>query len=344
MRYEVYSMPGQGEKNFLLYTAYYILYTGNKTQMDNKNYKNISFKDLTTLKIGGPIDGVLVVKTEKEITEAIKKLIVKDKPFLVIGSGSNLLVSDEGFNGPVIKNEIEGIERVGNNLTVKSGTILQDLADFANRNGLSGLETLAGIPGSVGGAIYGNAGAYGQTISDHLVSVKALNAVSLHPSAISKNDCEFNYRDSIFKRNKNIVLEAVFSLNPGDSKALQQTSQETIKKREVKYPPGIKCPGSFFKNIPQDSLPDEILGKVPKEFVLYGKVSAGALLEGVGAKGAREGNIHIAPYHANLFINEGGGKAKDFYNLAKIYSQKVYEKYRIRLEPEVQLINLPPLN
>lgn len=336
--------------------------------MDNTNYKNISFKELTTLKIGGPVKEVTTVKTEEEIIISFQQPAFSNQPFLVIGSGSNLLVSDEGFSGLVIKNEIEGIEKVGNNLTAKSGTLLQDLVDFANDNGLAGLENLAGIPGTVGGAIYGNAGAYGQTISDHLVSVKILDPNSVIPanagiqlsnqntwipvqarddikklSQFSKNDCHFNYRDSIFKRNKNIVLEAVFALVPSDSETLKKISDETIKKREVKYPPGIKCPGSFFKNIPQDSLPDEILGKVPKELILYGKVSAGALLESVDAKGAREGNIFIAPYHANLFINEGGGKAQDFYNLAKIYSQKVYEKYRIRLEPEVQLINLPAL-
>ncbi len=138
-------------------------------------------------------------------------------------------------------------------------------------------------------------------------------------------------------------MEAAFSLTPADPEGLKKTSGETIKKRGVKYPPGIKCPGSFFKNIPSDSLSFEVFQKLPKEFILYGKVSAGALLESVGAKGAAKGHIKIADYHANLFINEGGGTAEDFYDLAKTYGQKVYEKYGIKLEPEVQLINLPEL-
>lgn len=304
----------------------------------------MNFSELTTLKIGGPVTNFIPVKTEDELISNLQSLIFNHQPLLVIGSGSNLLVSDEGFDGTVIKNEITGIKKDGHDLIVKSGTALQDLVDFANDNGLAGLENLAGIPGTVGGAIYGNAGAYGQTISDHLVSVKVLDAASFQSSAVSKNNCGFNYRDSVFKKGKSIILEATFFLSPSDPETLKKISEETIKKREVKYPPEIKCPGSFFKNIPATTLPKEILDNIPEEFVLYGKVSAGSLLESVGAKGAKQGNILIAPYHANLFINQGGGTAEDFYNLAKTYSQKVFDKYAVKLEPEVRLINLPPLS
>lgn len=319
----------------------------------------VNFSDLTTLKIGGPAREIVSVKTEQNLINAVKELAINGELFLMIGSGSNLLVSDAGFSGTIIKNEVTGIKRQGNDLIVAGGTILQNLVDFANEQGLSGLENLAGIPGTVGGAVYGNAGAYGQTISDHLIAVRVLdpNIVTSSDSeksveretdssdalGITKEESEFKYRDSAFKRNKNIILEATFSLTSADSEALKKTSEETIKKREVKYPPGIKCPGSFFKNIPADTLPSEILAKLPKEFILYGKVSTGALLESVGARGAKQGNILIAPYHANLFINEGNGTAADFCYLAKTYSQKVFEKFGIRLEPEVQLINLPAL-
>lgn len=301
-------------------------------------------KNFTTLQIGGPGKEIISPKTAQELIEQVKRLTINGERFLVVGSGSNLLVSDKGFDGVILINKITGIEKQGNNITCKSGTILQDLVDFTNQNGLSGLENLAGIPGTVGGALYGNAGAYGQTISNHLTQVSVFDPNNETIQQLSNEECQFNYRDSIFKRNKSIILEATFLLTPGDSEKLKQISLDTIKKREVKYPPGIQCPGSFFKNIPANTIPAEILEKLPKEFVLYGKVSAGALLESVGAKGAREGNIKIAPYHANLFVNEGGGSAQDFYNLAKTYSQKVHQKYGIRLEPEVQLINLPELN
>jgi UDP-N-acetylmuramate dehydrogenase len=306
--------------------------------------ETMNFSDLTTLKIGGPVREFVSAETEEQLINSIQLSAAKDQPYLVIGGGSNLLVSDDGFDGTVIKNEIKGTEKDGDNLIVKSGTVLQDLVDFANKEGLSGLENLAGIPGTVGGAIYGNAGAYGQTISDHLTSVKVFDPNNETMKQFNNEECQFNYRYSIFKKNKAIILEATFTLSPADPETLKKTSEETIKKREVKYPPEIKCPGSFFKNIPANTLPTEILNKLPKEFILYGKVSAGALLEGVGAKGTKQGSILIALYHANLFINEGNGTAKDFYNLAKIYCQKVFEKYGIKLEPEVQLINLPRLS
>lgn len=303
----------------------------------------MNFADLTTLSIGGPVKEVTSVETEQQLINNIEAAIVKKTPYLIIGGGSNLLVSDQGFPGIVIKNEMAGMNTFGNNIIVKSGQSLQSLIDFATENKLAGLENLAGIPGTVGGAIYGNAGAYGQTISDHLISVKVFDPGSETMKQLENLECQFSYRDSIFKKNKQILLEATFSLTPGDAIELKVASLEIIKKREVKYPPGIKCPGSFFKNIPTETLPPEILAKLPKEFILYGKVSAGALLESIGAKGASIGSIKIAPYHANLFINEGSGTAQDFYDLAKTYSQKVFEKYGIRLTPEVQLINLPAL-
>lgn len=300
--------------------------------------------NVTTLNIGGPAKDFKVAKSEKELIDFIKA----NQPFLVIGEGSNLLVSDQGVDKLVIKNEVSEIVQDGSVVTVKSGTILQNLVDFTISHGLSGLQNLTGIPGTVGGAIYGNAGAYGQTISDHLISV-----VILDPSVIrnevkdlktlSKDECNFGYRDSGFKKNGYIILEATFKLEPGKPEELKKVADEILAKRLLKYPKGIKCPGSFFKNLVVSELPQDILNKI-KEKQVFGKIPAGALLEEVGAKGDKLRQIEIASYHANLFINRGGGRAEDFYNLAKKYAKKVKEKFGISLEPEVQLINLPPLN
>ncbi len=286
---------------------------------------------VTTLQIGGPARDFKIVKTKEELMQI-------QQPFLLIGGGSNLLVSDEGVDKLVVKNEIIGIEQNGNILKVKSGTNLQDLVDYCIQHGLSGLQKMTGIPGTVGGAVYGNAGAYGQTISDHLIEVTTLK------SRVTKEGCNFAYRDNIFKKNKDIILEITFDLQKANVSALQKEADETLEKRLVKYPKGIKCPGSFFKNIVADTLPKYILDKIPSEKIVYGKLPAGSLLEMVGAKGDHLGKIEIAPYHANLFINKGEGSAKDFYDLAKKYVILVKEKFGITLEPEVQLINLPPLN
>lgn len=302
---------------------------------------NYPLKNITTLSIGGPARQFVQVATQEDLIEAIKYAKDRGIHYLVIGGGSNLLVADEGVNSLVVKNSITGITPDGNTVTVKSGTTLQNLVDFTISNNLSGLQKLAGIPGTVGGAVYGNAGAYGQSISDCLDQVTAYDGANI--ITVSKDECSFSYRDSIFKRNKFIILEVVFQMESGNVQTLQQEAKDILAKREIKYPPGIKCPGSFFKNLVASQIPAEILNNIPPDKIVFGKLPAGALLEMVGAKGQAKDGIEIAPYHANLFVNQGTGSAKAFYDLAKTYAQKVKEKFGITLEPEVQLINLSPL-
>lgn len=305
--------------------------------------KNYPMSKLTTLLIGGPAKLFVAVKSEDELIEAIKYAKQNDLNHLIIGSGSNLLVNDSGVDCLVIKNEIAGTDLKGSTLKVRAGTVLQDLVDYTIEHGLAGLHKMTGIPGTIGGAVFGNAGAYGQTISDHIITVSVLNTNNLTIEQFNNSDCEFNYRDSGFKRNHYIILEVTFQLDSGDPQTLRQEVAEVLSKRLVKYPKGIKCPGSFFKNIVADTLPKDILEKIPKDKITYGKISAGYLLESVGAQGHLLDGIEIAPYHANLFINKGGGTAQAFYTLAKQMSEKVKQKFGITLEPEVQLINLPPL-
>lgn len=298
---------------------------------------NYPLKNITTLQIGGPAKKFVTIHSEEELIEAISYAKQNNMDYLVIGSGSNLLVSDRGVDCLIIRNEITGIASQGPTLRVKSGTVLQELVDYTIQHGLSGLQKMTGIPGTVGGAVCGNAGAYGQTISDNILSV------AIPGNTLSKDECGFNYRDSNFKKTKDIILEVNFQVEKGDPKTLQQEADDVLSKRLIKYPKGIKCPGSFFKNIVADTLPQEILSKIPPEKIMYGKLPAGTLLENVGAKGDSLDGIEIAPYHANLFVNKSGGTAKAFHNLAKKYADKVYEKFGITLEPEVQLIDLPPL-
>lgn len=307
--------------------------------------ENYPMSKLTTLQIGGPAKLFVAVKTQEELTEAIQYTKQHNLPYLVIGGGSNLLVNDRGVDCLVIKNEISGIDAdyLRGVISVKSGVILQELVDYTIHHGLVGLHKLTGIPGTVGGAVYGNAGAYGQTISDHITSIVILREAK-NLITLSQQDCGFNYRDSGFKRNKFTILEISFQLENGDPQILTQEAKEVLSKRLVKYPKGIKCPGSFFKNIVAETLPQEILQRIPQDKVTYGKISAGYLLQAVGAQGQNLDGIEIANYHANLFINKGSGTTKAFYDLAKQYAQKVKEKFGITLEPEVQLINLPPLN
>lgn len=300
--------------------------------------ENILFSALTTLRIGGPIKYFVPVFSIEELIQLIKSAEKERLPYLVIGGGSNLLVADEGFNGFVIQNLIHSIEIRDGTVEIGAGADLQELVWFANKNGILGFEKLAGIPGSVGGAVYGNAGAYGQVISGNLVWVEVLDSQTLKHKKLQKDESKFGYRDSGFKKTREIILKVGFSITKGDAGELSLTSNEVVKTRMQKYPPGIACPGSFFKNVEADKLSKEVLSTIPTDKILYGKIPAGWLLEEVGAKGQRRGGVEIAPWHGNLFINKGKGKASDFLELAREYKQKVSDKFGIVLESEVQLI------
>lgn len=295
--------------------------------MDYK--QNISLAAHTTLKVGGEAKYFIEVSSEAELLEAISGAKEKNITWQVVGEGSNLLVSDSGFQGLIIVNKLHYIHKDGN-LVVGAGTNLNKLVDYANENGIAGFESLAGIPGTVGGAVYGNAGAYGETISDHLTYVKTLSR------EYSKTEGEFTYRESLFKQNKEVIVEIGFEIIVGDSQELINKSLEIRNLREKKYPTGIKCPGSFFKNIIASELSTEQLKSIPEDKISHGKVPAGYLLEEVGARGMKLGGARVADYHGNLIINDGTATAEDIWNLAMDLQTRVKDKFGILLEPEVQ--------
>ncbi|MBI3289921.1 UDP-N-acetylmuramate dehydrogenase [Candidatus Microgenomates bacterium] len=300
--------------------------------------ENVSASTLTTLRIGGPIKYLAAAFSVDDLIQLIKKAKDENLPYLVVGGGSNLLVADNGYKGMIIQNLIRGIERKDELIEVGSGTDLHELVWWADENGIAGFEKMAGIPGTVGGAVYGNAGAYGQTISDNLLWVEAFELKTFEVKRLTKLECEFGYRDSGFKRKKDIILRVGFLASKGDAFRLDEISRETVAMRVKKYTPGLAVPGSFFKNIEADKLNLDLLKNIPEDKIIYGKIPAGWLLEEVGAKGKRNGNVVISENHANLFINEGGGTANAFLSLAREYKDKVKEKFGIDLEPEVQLV------
>jgi len=291
----------------------------------------------TTLKMGGPAKYFMEAKQQRRLLDAVRLAKSQNIQFMVIGDGSNLLVSKRGFEGLIIKNSVTSIKSKGKVVTVEMGTKLQALVDYTIKKGLAGMQSLAGIPGTVGGAIYGNAGAYGQTISDCLVKLKVFDGKKT--LWFSKKACKFSYRESFFKNSHYVLLEAKFKFpNKQHQTTLKKQAKEILGARAKKYPKGIYCPGSFFKNFPIEKISKKKLNSIPPDRIVFGKLPAGYLLEVVGAKGAKRGKIKIADYHANLFINIGGGIPQDFYGLAKFYQRKVMQKFGITLEPEVQLV------
>lgn len=296
-------------------------------------------KDLTTLGIGGRAKLFATVHSEKELEEVFEK--ADSLLWFVIGSGSNVVGPDGGFDGLIIKININQFKNSGSGIIVGGGNNLLAFIKKINSLGYRGMEKMAGIPGTIAGAIYGNAGAYGQEIKDNITRVRIFDGK--HFRWISRKVCEFGYRSSIFKKNKNwIIVGAEFKLEKGDPEKLEVASRETMRLRYKKYKRGILCPGSFFKNIVLGDLGSlsrkKLLSRIDQSKINHGKLPTGYLLEEVGAKGMSSGKIFVSEHHGNLIFNNGGGRAKDIKILAKKLKEKVFRKFGIMLEEEVQYL------
>jgi UDP-N-acetylmuramate dehydrogenase len=291
----------------------------------------------TRFDIGGPADLYAETCSPDAFAAAIQAGRDSGTPVMVIGGGTNLIVSDGGFRGLVLRYRADRLTVTGGRVCADSGAVLQDLVDFANAQGLKGLETLAGIPGWVGAAVYGNAGAYGHSIGERVVSVRFFDGEGVR--VFSNAECEFAYRESIFKCRKEwVIFSAELELTPDDAAALSRVSADILRIRNEKFPPTMKCAGSIFKNFLLKELPAQVAAEVPAVVVREGKVPAAWFLEQVGSKGARLGDIQVADYHANLIYNAGAGTARDLCALIADLKQRVRARFGIEVEEEVQYV------
>jgi UDP-N-acetylmuramate dehydrogenase len=291
----------------------------------------------TRFGIGGPADLYAETEDVDAFTCALEAAKTSGLPFVVIGDGTNLIVSDAGFRGIVLRYRASRLTADGARIKADAGAVLQDLVDFAISLGLKGLETLSGIPGSVGAAIYGNAGAYGHAIAERVTGVTFYDGRMVR--TLDNAACEFHYRESIFKRCKEwIVFSTDLALDPGDAAALRNTADGILNVRNEKFPVTMKCAGSIFKNLLLSELPARVAEEVPGTTVREGKVPAAWFLEQVGAKGMQRGEIHVANYHANLLYNAGAGSAADLRTLIQELKRRVQERFGIEIEEEVQYV------
>jgi UDP-N-acetylmuramate dehydrogenase len=229
----------------------------------------------------------------------------------------------------------------GRRISVDAGAVLQDLVDFANDRGLKGLETLAGIPGSVGAAIYGNAGAYGHSISERIQTVRFFDGAQVR--VFSNAECGFHYRESVFKDRKGwIVFGAELEMLEAGVEELKQTSADILRIRNEKFPVTMKCAGSVFKNLLAAELPEQVAAQVPGSVVREGKVPAAFFLDQVSAKGMQRGDMRVASHHANLIYNAGEGTARDLTVLIHELKDRVRDRFGIALEEEVQYVGFAP--
>ena len=291
----------------------------------------------TRFAIGGPADVFAETCSEEAFAAALAAVRELAMPVMVIGGGTNLIVADEGFRGLVIRFRGERISADSSRVTVGSGAVLQDLVDFANRCGLKGLETLAGIPGWVGAAVYGNAGAYGHAIGERVAQVRFFDGAAVH--SFDHDQCAFRYRESIFKARKEwIIFKTVLDLEPASAAELERISADIVAVRNQKFPPTMKCAGSIFKNFLVQELPPAVAAAVPAPVVREGKIPAAWFLEQVGAKGMRRGGIQVADYHANLIYNSGDGTAAELRAVIAELKARVRERFGIEVEEEVQYV------
>ncbi len=279
-------------------------------------FKDLPLREFSRFKIGGPARQVVLAESREEF------LSVLEPSALVFGEGTNVLFPDEGLDKKVIFFQGGDFHLDGQWVISDAGVNLQAIVEQSLKHGLAGLENLAGIPGTLGGAIYGNAGAFGTQIGDLVREVEIWKEGRL----LRLKEPWFGYRDSIFKREGGIIVRAWLKLRRGTGKE-KKIAEERLRLRREKHPsPQIPCAGSFFKNV---LLPD---GR---------KIPAGKLLEEVGAKGMKIGGAGVFPGHANFIINLGGAKAEDVLRLANILKKKVKERFGIELEEEVIVVRDP---
>ncbi len=296
--------------------------------------ENVPLSRYTRFGLGGPARRLVDASTPEDLAAALHEA----GPHTLIGGGSNLVASDEGFSGAVIRYTAAELEIEGCKVRVGAGVVLQNLVDATIDAGLEGLHTMTGIPGWVGGAVYGNAGAYGHSIHEFIEAVRYFDGAQVQE--IGNAACEFRYRESVFKRRKDwVVLGATLRLAKAVDPAKTRADADRILKiRNEKYPPDLKCAGSIFKNLILAELPESVRERVPKEVVREGKVPSAYFLEQVGAKGMFSGGIRVAEYHANLIYNTGDGTAAQVRHLIEMLKSLVLEHYGLALEEEVQYI------
>lgn len=291
-----------------------------------------------------------MVRSESELEEAIK--FAKDEKIaaFIMGGGSNLVVSDKGFNGVVIKiapgssgnQPMVKMKMENGNFFIEcwAGESLASIVKLVSDGALSGLEWAAGIPGSLGGAVCGNAGAFGHTISDNVQSVRALELIDYRYRDFSLEKCDFSYRSSLFKKADNLVITSVvLKLSKGNKNEIEEEMRGIINKRTEKQPQGLASSGSFFENPAIKN--KELAAKFEKDCNTKckdGKIPAGWLIEEAGLKGKKIGDIKISDEHSNFLVNLGQGKAEDVVMLASVIKQKVRDELGVELKEEIKYV------
>jgi UDP-N-acetylmuramate dehydrogenase len=288
----------------------------------SKLHENILMANFTTAHVGGPVPALISIQSIDDLIKASEMLWEREIPFIILGSGSNILVSDQGLDCIILHNRAHNIKINTKSdppsIEAESGAILGTVARQSALRGLSGMEWAAPVPGTVGGAVYGNAGAHGSDTAASLKMAKILHKdKGIEDWPVEK--LAYEYRSSILKRERMpvVVLSAILNAAVSSKEEAWERIMTYQAHRKETQPPGASM-GSMFKNPPGDY--------------------AGRLIESAGLKGRRIGRAMISPVHANFIINLDGASAKDIWRLMNLAQETVHEKFGVKLEPEIELI------
>ncbi len=284
--------------------------------------RDVQLGRFTTSRVGGPARFYISANSASQLAEDIRFLWDHDIPFFLLGSGANVLISDKGFDAVVVHNQARQITVSPNGdhptITAESGTIFAAVARQAAEYSLTGLEWASTVPGTVGGAVYGNAGAFGSNTQSNLVAAEILHRDQGY-LLLSSEEMAYAYRSSMLKRDpgKAVILSARFAVEKGDKESIQALMSEFGERRRRTQPAGPST-GSTFKNPPGDF--------------------AGRLIEAAGLKGTRVGGVEVSQLHANFFINDGTATARNYYDLIHLVRNTVLEKFEVQLETEIEIL------
>ncbi len=303
--------------------------------------ENVPLAPMTSFRIGGPAKFYVEVKSVEELKEALSYAKEKNLDYYVLAGGTNILISDNGFAGLIIRIKFSEIKVNANGLVEASaGTPLIKVVNFSAENGFTGIESLAGVPGTFGGAVRGNAGAFGTEIGSHILEVTALNVETLEIEKFKQASSDFSYRLSIFKKDKKlIVVSATLNLETAEVAQCKAKIMEIVMGRTKKGLQGAKSAGSYFMN---PKIEDE---KILKDFeqekgvtARNGVVPAGWIIEQAGLKGKTMGGAQVSENHTNYIINTGSGTAENVIMLVSFIKQQVRDQFGVQLVEEVNYL------
>jgi UDP-N-acetylmuramate dehydrogenase len=309
--------------------------------------QNVLLANYSRYRIGGPAAYFCEISSKEELLKALgewKKISAKfpkaKQRVYILGDGTNLLISEKGFPGLIIHNLIKGIKLSGEEVTVGSGVLMADLLDFCIENSLTGLEWAGGLPGTVGGATRGDAGAFGGETKDAVLEVVSLNVETLKEIRRDKWQCTFAYRYSIFKTEEaenEMILSVTLSLKKGKREEIKNLIQQKIDYRNERHPMEFPSIGSTFKNVKVDKVPKTLLETLEKSIKIdpFPVIPAAKFLIMAGVKGKKIGDAQIAEKHPNFVINLGKAKSQDVKNLIKFAKDEVKKQFGVTLEEEI---------